>query len=175
MLKKNTLFALLLVVVAAISVNAQSLPNTYTQLGLTFNYPSSYIISDEEYDDGMFTFNCTRMGDDVSIMTMTIIESDFFYYLDTEDMVDACEEGLVSALEELDDSYSDLSLGEVNYLNENGRISVYCNINAELLDVPIYGKVYMMGNDNKLVGVVLQAENHRYLNELQTIFNSIRF
>jgi hypothetical protein len=175
MLKKNTLLALLLVVVAATSVNAQSLPNRFTQLGVTFNYPSSYIIADEEYDDGMFTFNCTRMGDDLSIMTMTIIENDLFYNLDTEDMVDACEEGLVSALEELDNGYSDIDLGEMNYLNENGRISVYCNFNAELFDVPIYGKVYMMGKGNKLVGVVLQSESTRYLNELQTIFNSISF
>lgn len=175
MLKKNTLLALLLVVVAATSVNAQSLPNSFTQFGVTFNYPSSYIIADEDYANGMLTFNCSRMGDDLSIMTMTIIESDLFYNLDTEDMVVACEEGLVSALEELVNSYSDIDLGEVNYLNENGRISVYRNFNAELLDVPIYGKVYMMGKGNKFVGVVLQSESTRYLNELQTIFNSIRF
>lgn len=174
MKKYGFLVSLLLFIGIAIS-QAQELTNIYKKMGVLVRFPSNYTITDESFADGVFVFNCQVKNDDLSCITFSIQEDDSFLFLNEYETKIECEAGINACAEELASIYSNLKRGEIRYDNSNECTRVSQAIKANIFGTSMIGKIYMIVKGNKIMCVLLQAENASYLNELNSIYKALRF
>lgn len=155
-----------------------NLSNTYYNEYIYFNYPSNYKITDEERnEDGEISLNCEIKSDDLAIITITNGYDASLSFYDGQDLNEICKETLKSFNNELRSSgYGNVKISGMSRKAIGYNYSGYYNdFTAEVYSNPIKGYVFVGTYGNNYVTIFAQAENDKYLRQLDDILKTLMY
>ena len=155
-----------------------NLSNTYYNEYIYFNYPSNYKITDEERnEDGEISLNCEIKSDDLAIITITSGYDASLSFYDGQDLNEICKETLKSFNNELRSSgYGNVKISGMSRKAIGYNYSGYYNdFTAEVYSNPIKGYVFVGTYGNNYVTIFAQAENDKYLRQLDDILKTLMY
>jgi hypothetical protein len=166
------LFTILAAIVCTLTLYSQGV--SFAWQGLSMVYPSSYQITDKEFDGEMYSFCCKTRNNDISMIHFSFLKNDVFKSLNKEDAIEVAKEGIEKAVGELRNSFSKTSIGETKIDRNHRYTYVYRTFVGEIMGTYIYGKTIILTSGDKYVCMILHAESTSLLKELNEIVNSIR-
>ncbi|MBR5983659.1 MAG: zinc ribbon domain-containing protein [Bacteroidales bacterium] len=159
-----------------------NLNNTYYNVYISFKYPSNYKITDEEYnEDGEISLNCEIKGDDLSIITITCGIDESLSFYDAQDYNEICKEALKSINEGFRSGmyvygYDNVKISGMSRKTIGNYFSGYYNdFTAEVYSNPIKGYIFVGTYGNTYVTIFAQAENDKYLRQLDDILKTLEY
>ena len=154
----------------------------YSNKYISFNYPDTYMITNEEMAEDECSLLCEIKGDRNTLSMVRIDIIDFEVELDKSTK----EGAILKALSVLEDDLKDDDLGYYEtYQNvvcskakaaKKGKYSGYSRtFTATLVGTPMQGESFMAFSGNKLLVLLFQADNKTHMDQLNRIVSGIKF
>ena len=149
---------------------------TYSNRFITFSYPDTYKITDEEDGGDEYDLCCELKGDDLSILNFSMSDAEEFLDLDQESKDLALKFGVMSMKEEIEstDYYSGLKCSEIKKIRKGNYTGYGFTYTATIIVIKVQGECFMTCQGATLLATVAQAETTNYMSQLNEIISSIR-
>ena len=149
---------------------------TYSNRFITFTYPDTYMITDEEDGGDEYDLCCELKGDDLSILNFSMSDAEDFLDLDQESKDLAFKFGVMSMKEKIENTeyYSGLKCSEIKKIRKGNYTGYGFTYTASVLSVKIQGECFMTCQGATLLATVAQAETTNYMSQLNEIISSIK-
>lgn len=149
---------------------------TYSNSYLTFKYPDTYKISDEEQEEDSYKLCCEIKGDDLSILNISVTEMGDMSGLSDSFRDLTLEMGVSAGLEELQNTsyYKNLVSTDIKKVTKGYYSGMSSTFTTTIFGVSVQGEIFMAYSGERLLTVVAQAENARYMSQLNQIVEGIK-
>ena len=148
---------------------------TYSNRFITFTYPDTFKITDEEDGGDEYDLCCEVKGDDLAIINFSMSESDDFLELDQDDRDLALKFGVMAMKEEIESNeyYSNIKCSNIKKVKKGSYTGFSFTFTAKLLITNIQGECFMTNKGATLVATVAQAETTNYMIQLNDIISTL--
>ena len=143
---------------------------TYSNQYISFKYPDTYKITDEEVTSEGYDLCCELKSDDISMVQISIMD------FDEEDLDNDLKElalsiGAEAMKSEIENNelYRNVRCSSVEKVTKGRNTGYGLTFSATLMSFPIQGECFMAFSGDRLLALVMQAENASYLRELNQI------
>ncbi len=149
--------------------------NTYSNEIITFQHPSTYKISDESEDDGLYQITIETKSSDISMIHLNYAKSPLFSHLSREDKKESCISALSESKEELQSYFSNFTTSAISPSAKHTFDGYSFTYEGSFLSIPIQGEAFIAYSNNCMIVLITQAENETYQNQLNKITETITF
>ena len=176
--KKRSLLLMLAFAIGFVSLCAFTAITwkTYSNKYITFRYPDTYKITDEEESENTYELCCEINNDDISMVQITITNMEGLSYLSEQDRRSALREGVKAMKEEVMGSglYKNASCSEIKSVTKGNNSGYYFTFDATMFGIHVLGEAFMAFSGERMLVYVAQAENARYMSQLDDIVVGFR-
>ena len=144
---------------------------TYSNKYITMKYPDTYKITDEVEAGDEFDFCCEIKNDDLSMIQVSIVFFDDMDDLDDETKDLARSMGIEVMKDELlnNDTYENVSCSSIKKVTKGRNSGKGFTFTASIMDIPLQGEGFLAFSGNKMLFLIMQADNATYLGQLNEI------
>ena len=153
--------------------SCKSEPKTYTYQDVSFTYPASFKIEDEDIDDYSAILTLTK--DEDNFMIIHIVPDDALLLLDRSDVQESIEQDALDLLMlDVDDEDMDVDADSVSAMSspEGSAPGVLLMYNATSFGEPVKGRISITVQRQYQIRLKYEANNDKALNEMTDIATS---
>lgn len=159
------------------SSSSLSKEQVYDKNGLSFTYPAGYIMTSDNYEDGVVDVTCEVKGSELGQIEISYASMEEFKLLSDDDKNDLCRSTLQTMTTDLRNK---LPFGEVSfdpittgYIGD--RLGYQMDYYLTILSVKSQGTAKIaVTEEGQMLVIVTLYENHDYKKTLDKIENSIK-
>ena len=150
-------------------------PKTYTYKNLTFTYPASYTIEDEDVNDSRVLLTVSKDDDNFMIVHIVDHEVDLLSEMDRSEIQDSIEEDALDLLMlDVEDEEMEVDTESVTSLAspEGSTPGVLLRYKGTYFGDPFIGRISVTVLRNYEIRLKYEATNEKALNEMTDIATS---
>ena len=150
-----------------------NLSNTYSNEYISFRYPSNYKITDVEKDEnGEISFNCEIKGDNLSCITIASGEDASLAYSYEQEIKEMSIE-TINTINSTLTMYYDIKFSTISKKTVGNCKGYFCDFTAKAFSETFKGYTFVGVSVNYYVTIVAQAENDKYMRQLDEILSTL--